>query len=64
MGHANILTSQRYVRNLPVGAGEAVMLKISAVIAAQVPRSQSGFGHFEGSGKWLIIRAWRGSSAG
>ncbi|HEV7681906.1 MAG TPA: site-specific integrase [Pyrinomonadaceae bacterium] len=27
MGHANITTSQRYVRNLPVGAGEAVMLK-------------------------------------
>jgi integrase len=26
MGHANISTS-RYVRNLPVGAGEAVMLK-------------------------------------
>jgi len=27
MGHANISTSQRYVRNLRVGAGEAVMLK-------------------------------------
>jgi integrase len=27
MGHANISTSQRYVRNLPVGAGEADMLK-------------------------------------
>jgi integrase len=27
MGHASISTSQRYVRNLPVGAGEAVMLK-------------------------------------
>ena len=27
MGHANISTSQRYVRNLPTGAGEAVMLK-------------------------------------
>jgi integrase len=27
MDHANISTSQRYVRNLPVGAGEAVMLK-------------------------------------
>jgi integrase len=27
MGHANISTSQRYVRNLPVGSGEAVMLK-------------------------------------
>jgi integrase len=27
MGHASITTSQRYVRNLPVGAGEAVMLK-------------------------------------
>jgi integrase len=27
MGHANISTSQRYVRNLPVGAGEAMMLK-------------------------------------
>ena len=27
MGHANISTSQRYIRNLPVGAGEAVMLK-------------------------------------
>jgi hypothetical protein len=27
MGHASISTSQRYVRNLPTGAGEAVMLK-------------------------------------
>ena len=27
MGHGNISTSQRYVGNLPVGAGEAVMLK-------------------------------------
>jgi integrase len=27
MGHAKISTSQRYVRNLPVGTGEAVMLK-------------------------------------
>ena len=27
MGHANISTSERYIRNLPVGAGEAVMLK-------------------------------------
>jgi integrase len=27
MGHANISTSQRYKRNLPTGAGEAVMLK-------------------------------------
>lgn len=27
MGHANISTSQRYVRNLPIGAGEAVLLK-------------------------------------
>jgi integrase len=27
MGHATISTSQRYVRNLPVGSGEAVMLK-------------------------------------
>jgi len=27
MGHANISTSQRYVRNFPVGSGEAVMLK-------------------------------------
>ncbi len=27
MGHANISTRQRYVRNLPVGAGEADMLK-------------------------------------
>jgi integrase len=27
MGHANISTSQRYICNLPVGAGEAVMLK-------------------------------------
>jgi integrase len=27
MGHASISTSQRYVRNLPAGAGEAVMLK-------------------------------------
>jgi integrase len=31
MGHASISTSQRYVRNLPVGSGEAVMLKINAV---------------------------------
>ena len=27
MGHANISTSQRYVHNLPVGSGEAVLLK-------------------------------------
>jgi integrase len=27
MGHASMTTSQRYVRNLRVGAGEAVMLK-------------------------------------
>lgn len=27
MGHASITTSQRYVRNLPIGAGEAVLLK-------------------------------------
>jgi len=27
MGHADISTSQRYVRNLPVGAGEAVLLR-------------------------------------
>jgi Phage integrase family len=27
MGHAHISTSQRYVRNLPVGSGEAVMPK-------------------------------------
>jgi integrase len=27
MGHANISTSQRYVRNMPAGSGEAVMLK-------------------------------------
>ena len=27
MGHANISTNQRYVRNLPVGAGRADMLK-------------------------------------
>jgi integrase len=27
MGHASIDTSQRYVRNLPVGSCEAVMLK-------------------------------------
>jgi len=27
MGHANISTSQRYVRNVPVGSGEAVLLK-------------------------------------
>ncbi len=27
MGHANISTSQRYIRNLPQGAAEAVMLK-------------------------------------
>ena len=27
MGLANISTSQHYVRNLPVGGGEAVMLK-------------------------------------
>ena len=25
--HANISTTQRYVRNFPVGAGEAIMLK-------------------------------------
>jgi integrase len=27
MGHASITTSQRYVRNIPTGAGEAVLLK-------------------------------------
>ena len=27
MGHANIATSKRYVRSVPVGAGEAVLLK-------------------------------------
>ena len=27
MGHADISTSQRYVRNLPVGADEAVLLR-------------------------------------
>ena len=43
MGHANSSTSKRYVRNLPVGAGEAVMLKMSAVTATQSPRSQSEF---------------------
>ena len=31
MGHANISTSQRYVRSLPFGAGEAVILKKSAL---------------------------------
>ena len=37
MGHAYISTNQRYIRNLPVGAGEAVMLKISVVtIPSQV----------------------------
>ena len=43
MGYANISTSQHYVRSLPFGAGEAVILKrISAVTAPQVPRSQRG----------------------
>ena len=51
MDHANISTSRRYVRNLAVGAGEAVMLKISTVTATQPPRSQRGFGHFEGRRK-------------
>ena len=27
LGHADISTSKRYVRNLPVGAGEAVLLR-------------------------------------
>ena len=43
-------TSQRvsrYVRNLPVGAGEAVMLK-NQRRHSTVPRSQWGFGHFDG----------------
>ena len=44
MGHANISTSQRYVRNLPVGAGEAVMLKNQHRHSNTAPRSQSGFG--------------------
>ena len=52
MGHANISTSPRYVRNLPVGAGEAVMLKNQHRHSNQFPRSQRGFGHFDGSGKW------------
>jgi len=51
MGHANISTSQRSVRNVPVGAGEAVMLKISTVRATRPPRSQAWFGHFEGRRK-------------
>ncbi len=51
MGHANISTSQRYVRNLPVGAGEAVMLKNSAPSQQHSPTLSTGFGHFDGSGK-------------
>jgi integrase len=36
MGHASISTSQRYVRNLPSGSGEAVMLKNPRRIPSQV----------------------------
>jgi hypothetical protein len=37
MGHASVTTSQPYIRNLPVGAGEAVLLKNQRVtIPSQV----------------------------
>jgi len=42
MGHANISTSQRYVRNLPVGAGEAVMLKNQHRHSNPAPTLSSG----------------------
>jgi hypothetical protein len=51
MGHANISTSQLYVRNLPVGAGEAVMLKNQHRHSNPAPTLSAGFGHFEGCGK-------------
>jgi integrase len=51
MGHANISTNQRYVRNLPVGVGEVIMLKNQRRHSSTVPRSQRGFGRFDGGGK-------------
>jgi integrase len=42
MGHANISTSQRYVRNLPVGAGEAEMLKNQHRHSKTVPTLSGG----------------------
>ncbi len=48
MGHASITTSQRYVRNLPVGAGEAVMLKnqrhkcVTSDVSATFPMAVNG----------------------
>ena len=61
MGHVNISTSQRYVRNLPVGSGEAVMLKNQR---RHSYRHKRRFGHFDARCKYLIIKVWRGSSAG
>ena len=42
MGHANISTSQRYVCNLPVGAGEAVMLKNQRPHSRTAPTLSAG----------------------
>lgn len=50
-GPCEYLNKSALRSQFPVGAGEEVMLKISAVTAAQVPRSQSGFGHFDGGCK-------------
>jgi integrase len=61
IGHANISTSQRYVRNLPTGAGEAVMLKNQR---RHNTRHKRRFRRFGPCGKVLINKVWRGSSVG
>ena len=48
MGHENVSTNQRYVRNLPVGAGEAVMLKN---LRRHNTVTSENTGDFEGSSK-------------
>jgi len=60
MGHASISTSQRYVRNLPVGAGEAVMLKNQP----SQYRHNRRFRAAGACGKVLKNKMWRGSSDG
>jgi integrase len=56
IGHANISTSQRYVRNLPTGAGEAVMLKNQR---RHNTRHKRRFRRFGPCGKVLINKVWR-----
>ncbi len=42
MGHASITTSQRYIRNLPIGSGEAVLLKNQRRHNAEIPKCSTG----------------------